>query len=308
MGRDALLVLAALSLLAAALVSAHGANATVEAKAAAPRTFDPHLPYVSTFEIVAAYPHPPTVFTQGLAFDEEGTLFESQGLFGKSGVREVEVRTGKTVKWAPQPQQMFGEGLEVVGNKLIQLTWKNNAVFEYRKDSLEMIRKVDVNIGREGWGLAADPSGKTLYITDSTDMLFVVEPETYKVISRFKIVDELLGPKAIFGVNELEWVNDELWGNVYPMYQGKASECIVRIDPTNGHVKGWIDMRGLLDKQDLHVRRSPMNNVLNGIAYHAQTDRLYVTGKMWNNMYQIRVQGADALSSPAHIHHFCHLG
>lgn len=266
------------------------------------------LPYVSTFEILATYPHSPSAFTQGLVFDGEGRLYESDGLFGKSGVREVEVRTGNSRKWTAQPHEAFGEGLQPLGNKLIQLTWKNNQVFEYRHDTLQHIRTVPVSIGRECWGLAADPAGTKLYITDSTDMLFHVEPETYRVLDKFKIVDPLLGPKAIHGVNELEWVHGELWGNIYPMYQGKHSECVVRIDPANGKVKGWVDMRGLLARQASHVTRAPMNYVLNGIAWHEPTDRLYVTGKMWNNMYQVHIKGADELSTPEHVHRHCQLG
>lgn len=113
-----------------------------------------------------------------------GALYESDGIFGKSGVRKVEVRTGRSLKWAPQPYEMFGEGLEVVGDKLIQLTWKNNAVFEYRKDNLQLIRQVNVNIGREGWGLAADPHGTRLYVTDSTEVRWAPTSPVMSVCTR----------------------------------------------------------------------------------------------------------------------------
>jgi len=104
-------------------------------------------------------------------------------------------------------------------------------------------------------------------------------------------------------------VQGELWGNIYPMYQGKASECVARIDPATGEVKGWIDMRGLLAKQAAHVTGHPYNYVLNGIAYHEPTDRLYVTGKMWNNMYQVHIKPADEqLNNPAFVHQHCQLG
>jgi len=221
------------------------------------------------------------------------------------------VRTGNARSSTSMKFSNFGEGIAIVGDgksdsKLIQLTWKEHMMFEYKLPSLQLIRALYQPFGREGWGLAYD--GTKLYATDSTDMLFHVEPDTYKVLKSMKIIDKQLGTKAIHGVNELEWVNGELWGNVYPLYQGKHSECIVRIDPETGEVRGWIDMHGLFSKQSATVRRSPHNYVLNGIAYHKQTDRMYVTGKQWENMYQVSIVQAPELSTPDHILKVCNLG
>lgn len=178
------------------------------------------LGYVSKYEILATLPHDPKSFTQGLIFDDGGTLYESLGLYGYSGVKSIDMKTGGSLSYTPMSRSDFGEGVAIVdGNKLLQLTWKERKVLEYSLPTLQKIQEVPISIGREGWGLASD--GSKLYLTDSTDTLFHVDAHTYKVTQQMKIVDKRLGGmgKVIQGVNELEWVNGELWGNVYPLYQ-----------------------------------------------------------------------------------------
>lgn len=192
----------------------------------------------------------------------------------------------------------------MVDGKLVQLSWKNHLAFEYNLSDLSLLRQFDLKVGSEGWGLTHD--GSTLYLTDSGHELFHLSPETYGLVKRLAIVDPRLGHRRIYGVNELEWVEGELWGNVFPMYQHKASQCIVRIDASSGHVLGWIDAHGLFDRQSEHVRRQPMNAVLNGIAYHAKSDRLYVTGKMWDSMYRIRLVSTP--HGPEYVSSRCSLG
>jgi len=245
--------------------------------------------YVSGYQIVHTSPHDMTAFTQGLAFGLDGVLYESDGLYRHSAIREVDIETGRSTKSFTNPSNIFGEGLVVHGNKLIQLSWKENIIHELSLPDLKLIRSVHKVIGAEGWGIASD--GARLYVTDSGHELFHVDPITYEIQRRMPIVDPRLGGAAgqrVHGVNELEWVEGELWGNVYPMYQGKASECIVRINATSGEVLGWIDMRGLLDKQ-IGARGARTSLVLNGIAYHPPSRRLYVTGKKWDYMYQVRI-------------------
>lgn len=128
-----------------------------------------------------------------------------------------------------------------------------------------------------------------------------------QVLKEVPILAPKLGHKKVHGVNELEWVNGELWGNIYPMYQHKSSECVVRIDANTGKVIGWVDLRGLLAKQRSSVRTNSRNFVLNGIAYHEQSGRLYVTGKKWDQMYQIRLKPAPHLG-PDHVKSVCNLG
>lgn len=161
-----------------------------------------------------------------------------------------------------------------------------------------------MRIGREGWGLASD--GNRLYLTDSGTQLFVIKPNTYEIEKTVQIADPKLG-KSIFGVNELEWVGGELWGNVYPLYQHKYSECIVRFNASTGEVRGWIDMHGLFDQQRQAVRSRPHNYVLNGIAYHEASHRLYVTGKEWDFMYQVRITPMPSLNAD-HVLEKCNLG
>ena len=179
--------------------------------------------YVSGYEIIHTNPHDINAFTQGLAFGPDGTLYESDGLYRHSAVREVDIETGRSRRSFSNPSNIFGEGLVVHGNKLIQLSWKEHIIHELSLPDLKLIRSVHKVIGAEGWGLASD--GETLYVTDSGHELFHVDPETYEVRRRMPIVDPRLGGAAgqrVHGVNELEWVEGELWGNVYPMYQVRA--------------------------------------------------------------------------------------
>ena len=289
--------------------------------------------YVSTYEIIETIGHKPEAFTQGLTFDESGRyLFSSDGLYKQSMVRKEHVllREGKTVlaeeASTPNAAKHFAEGIAIVGDKLVQLTWQEKQINEFGLDTLEKVREgVPFPVGREGWGLAYD--GAKLYVTDSTEYLFHVDPTSYAELARMPVLDPRLagygngkpawypgsqsyakeGPMPIYGVNELEMVEGELWGNVYPMYHRSASECLVRINATSGTVIGWVDMSGLLAKQRLAVRSHPTNYVLNGIAYHKISKRLYVTGKNWDHLYSVRIVPQPE-RGPADVAKACGLG
>ena len=288
------------------------------ATAAAAATLPPFpLPYVCGYEVVATLPHERSAFTQGLVFDGAGALYESVGGFdGDSAVRTVNLTDGSSLARTPNAPDVFGEGVAVLNETtLVQLSWQNGRVFEYSLPELVLQRDVRVSIGREGWGLATD--GETLFVTDSGDSLYHVEPHTYRVLRVLPIVDAALPcdpryhdcerRRRVRGVNELEWVGGELWGNVYPMYQNKASECVVRIDARTGRVLGWLDLRGLFGRQRAEVTSDPMNYVLNGIAYHAPSSRLLVTGKRWDAMYALRVVPQPGLGAE-HVAAVCSLG
>jgi len=269
--------------------------------------------YVSTYEVVTSFPHDGNAFTQGLIFDDAGNLYESDGLYRKSAVREVHVQTGSSHKKVDNQGTHFGEGIAIVGNRLLQLTWQDKVVNEYSLPELTLMATHKLPCAgeatpcREGWGLAYD--GKLLYLTDSTDKLFYLDPTSLQTVAPPRqIYDRRMG-RPVHGVNELEMVDGELWGNIFPMYQGEASECIVRINATDASVIGWIDMRGLLAKQRDMVRRSSHNYVFNGIAYHGNSKRLYVTGKQWDHMYHVRVKPAqDDQQTPQFVEGGCHLG
>ena len=311
--------------------------------------------YVSTYEVVTTFPHDTNAFTQGLVFDDAGTLYESDGLYRRSQVRSVHVQTGSSEAHHNQKKTAngashFGEGIAIVGHKLLQLTWQERVVNEFSLPSLQHTQThklpcasgtdTQTTVCREGWGLAYD--GTKLYLTDSTDkvrarwlllwrrffslvvrsltsvffslcmrhtQLFFLDPKTLQSVKPPRQIYDPIMKRPIHGVNELEWVDGELWGNVFPMYQGEASECIVRINATDGQVKGWIDLRGLLGKQRNEVRMQSRNFVLNGIAYHPNSKRLYVTGKQWDHMYQIRVKPSPPEEQTgAFIQGNCHLG
>eukprot|EP00316_Scyphosphaera_apsteinii_P004980 CAMPEP_0119321086 /NCGR_PEP_ID=MMETSP1333-20130426/54376_1 /TAXON_ID=418940 /ORGANISM="Scyphosphaera apsteinii, Strain RCC1455" /LENGTH=266 /DNA_ID=CAMNT_0007327963 /DNA_START=182 /DNA_END=979 /DNA_ORIENTATION=+ len=219
---------------AAGLLSLHGRRGQKQGSNAL--SMHPHA-YVSSYEVIEVLPHDPRAFTQGLVFDNDGTLYESDGLFGRSVVRSVDLLTGKSERSTKNADDEFGEGIAILDNRLMQLTWKNKVVLEYELPSLKLLRSVSVNIGAEGWGLATN--GTTLFMTDSEDSLFFVEPVSYALLDKKVIRDPKLGGKQVFGVNELEYVAGEIWGNIFPMYQHKSSECIVRLNASTGQVIGW---------------------------------------------------------------------
>lgn len=375
-----LLALAVLATAAVGLCARDGQLAEALSPGGAPRGLLERA-YVCSYVVDATVPHLADAFTQGLTI-ANGTLYESDGLYGHSQVRSVDRISGWTIASTRMKHHHFAEGIEVVGTKLVQLTWKASVVLEYSLPDLQLLREVPVSIGREGWGLASD--GRTLYVTDSGSALYHVNPDTYEVEKRLtarrgrqslslcppaprppptrlapsrcrsttrgsgawgKMERRQRGatssallaspcpphtaaclcarpsplpppslrptrPPAAHpstGVNELEWVDGELWGNVYPMYQGTASECVARINAATGEVIGWVDFRGLLARQREEVRRSPHNYVLNGIAYDERTRQLLVTGKKWDKMYEVRLQPRPDLE-PTHIEKHCSLG
>jgi len=157
----------------------------------------PPSTYVVSYDIVAQHPHDPQAFTQGLAFDSAGNLYESIGLYGQSAVRRVDLETGASRAYTPNDPSIFGEGAAVFEDSLLQLSWKEGMLFEYSLPSLNLFRRVAVSVGREGWGLASD--GTSLYVTDSTSTLYVVDPYTFAVVDTRIISDPELGGAPIEG-------------------------------------------------------------------------------------------------------------
>ncbi|ADM09387.1 glutamine cyclotransferase [Parvularcula bermudensis HTCC2503] len=245
--------------------SAEGALAAGEAP--------PVRPTVSTVEVVAVHPHGRRDFTQGLFF-ADGVLYESTGRVGQSalirhGLGEVEA------KRHPLPETVFGEGSTAVGDHIVSLTWRSGIGFVHDRESFDL--KSRFPIDGEGWGLTYD--GDRLILSDGSDRLRFLDPTTFAPIGSLAVT---LNGRPLTRLNELEWVEGEIWANIW------LTDFIARIDPATGIATGLVDLRGL--EPD---RRDPNDDVLNGIAYDEENGRLMVTGKNWAHLYEIKVLPSD---------------
>jgi glutaminyl-peptide cyclotransferase len=234
------------------------------AKSPAPR-------HIDGYQVIHVYPHDATAFTQGLIY-ADGHLYESTGQNGKSSIRMVDVYTGQVLQKHDLPSEYFGEGLTDWGSILIQLTWKAHKGFVYDRFSFSQLRTFSYE--GEGWGLTHDKT--QLILSDGTSQLHFFDPNSFKVTRRLRVTDEAGHP--VDNLNELEFVHGEIYANIW------HSDQIARISPSNGKVLGWIDLSGIIDKREL----SSPEAVLNGIAYDSSTDRLFVTGKLWPKLFEIR--------------------
>lgn len=223
------------------------------------------------FQIVHAYPHDRRAFTQGLEF-RSGALYEGTGLEGRSTLRKEDLPTGKVLAKIDLAPQLFGEGITVLDGRIFQLTWISHRGFIYDQSSFKLLQTFAYP--GEGWGLAND--GRHIYLSDGTPEIRCLNPETLKEERRFTVH---YGREEIRELNELEWVRGELFANIW------QTDRIARISTVNGQVLGWIDLAGLLSRED----RTPETDVLNGIAYDSAGDRLFVTGKLWPKLFEIRL-------------------
>jgi glutaminyl-peptide cyclotransferase len=238
-----------------------GALAALPAQAATP---------VYGYRVVHAYPHDTSAYTEGL-FYKDGYLYESTGEAGESTVRKVALESGKVLQRHDLPAQYFGEGIVDWGQRIMQLTWKNQLGFVYDLATFAQQRTFDYP--GEGWALTRDD--KHLFMSDGSAVLRILDPATLATVGSLMVTDD---GTPVTNLNELEWETGEIYANVW------MTDRIARIDPATGQVKGWIDLTGLLDTGKLP---DPTNDVLNGIAYDAQHDRLFVTGKRWPRLFEI---------------------
>lgn len=227
-------------------------------------------PRIESAEIVASFPHDRAAFTQGLLV-HDGQLIESTGLEGKSDIRKVELKTGRVIARVAIDPKLFGEGLVAWKDELISVTWKNGIGFRWALKSLK--QKGSFRYAGEGWGLTHD--GKSLILSDGTQNLRFLDPRSLKEIRKVAVT---LNGDPIDQLNELEYVKGEIYANIW------MTNLIARIDPATGRVKGMIDI-GALAAQ---VGALNPNAVANGIAYDAKTDRLFVTGKYWPKLFEIK--------------------
>ncbi len=237
---------------------------------------------VYTYEVVNTYKHDPTAFTEGL-FYKDGFLYESTGEEGKSSLRKVELETGKVLQKVDLPKDSFGEGISLINDKIYQLTWQEGLCRVFDAKDFKLIREFKYQ--GEGWGMTTD--GKNLFITNRTHVMQIMDPETFQPVRMISVFRE--DGKPLMQINELEYIKGEIWANVWhseePRILGKPN-YIARINPQDGKLLGWIDLGGI--SPDDSERDS--ENTLNGIAYDEGGDRIFVTGKNWKKLFEIKVK------------------
>lgn len=228
---------------------------------------------VSGYQVVATYPHDPGAYTEGL-FYLNGLLYESTGELGRSNIRKVRLEDGAVLQIQPIAANLFGEGIVNFGDELISLTWRDQTGFRWDLKTLKL--RASFHYAGEGWALTQN--GRELIMSDGTPALRFLDPHTLK--ERRRIIVTADG-RPVVNLNELEWVKGEILANIW------QTNRIARIDPATGVVKGWIDLTGL--PETVTLREDP-DSVLNGIAYDRAHDRLFVTGKNWPHLYEIRLK------------------
>lgn len=236
-------------------------------------------PPVYSVQVVKTYPHDTTAYTQGLVV-RDGFFYEGTG--GRrhdpfhSSLKKVEIETGKTLQKIDIAGEYFGEGITILGDKVYQLTWQENTAFVYDIKDFKLLREIRDAYSTEGWGLTND--GTNLWMSDGSHLIRSVNPETFEVIRTVPVLDE--NGRPIMYLNELEYVKGEIWANVY------QTGWIIRIDPATGKLLGRIDLNQITDEQ---MDTSSIADVLNGIAYDAAGDRIFVTGKRWKQLFEIKL-------------------
>lgn len=229
------------------------------------------VPKRNGYKVINAYPHDSDAFTQGLVYDK-GVLFEGTGQKTGSSLREVEMETGRVIRQLNLDATLFGEGITLYRDRIYQVTWENKVGFVYEKSTFNVINKI--YYPTQGWGLTTIDD--KIVMSDGTNVLCFYEPEMFTIVSRIEVYDN---EKKVEQLNELEYINGEIWANIW------MTDLIVRIDPVSGKVLAYIDLKGILPESE----RNPEPDVLNGIAYDQAGKRIFVTGKKWPKLYEIRL-------------------
>ncbi|MGI8494982.1 MAG: glutaminyl-peptide cyclotransferase [Pyrinomonadaceae bacterium] len=231
------------------------------------------------YEIVNTYKHDSKAFTEGLFF-HDGFFYESAGQLGRSSLRKVEMDSGKVVQQYNLPNESFGEGISLFNGNIYQLTWQEERGFVFDANDFKPLREFDYK--GEGWGLTTD--GKQLIMSDGTHVIRYVDPETFQTQRTITVFQE--DGKPLMNINELEYIKGEIWSNVWHSETIGKPNYIARIDPQTGRLLGWIDLGGISPDD---VDRDP-ENTMNGIAYDEAKDRIFVTGKNWKKLFEIKVK------------------
>ncbi len=233
---------------------------------------------VDTYEIVKTYRHDGDAFTQGLVF-MNGFFYESTGEYGDSTLRKVEVETGKVLQKQDVAEEYFAEGMTILNDKIYQITWREKTAFQYDMN-FKLIK--EFRYAGEGWGLTND--GTNLIMSDGTHVIRFMNPENFEQVRTIIVKDEK--DKPIYKLNELEYIKGEIWANIWHSESIGKPNHIARINPADGKLLGWIDLQGISPED---VERDS-ENTLNGIAYDAAGDRIFVTGKQWKKLFEIKVK------------------
>lgn len=236
-----------------------------------PTSGNPNQTPIYGYKILHTYRHDIDAFTQGLAFDD-GILYEGTGGYGTSTLRKTQPENAELLRLRALPPNLFGEGITIFGDKLIQLTWKSKTGFIYDKKTLDRLQTFRYNT--QGWGITHDK--KHLIMSDGTSGITFLDPNTFEVKRRLKVHDN---NTPVAAINELEFVHGKIYANIW------RTDRIAIINPDAGNVEAWIDLTGLLPRAE----RTPRTDVLNGIAYDEKNDRLLVTGKRWPKLFHIQL-------------------
>lgn len=223
------------------------------------------------YEVVHVWPHDPDAYSQGLVF-HDGKFLESTGQVGRSSLRRVELETGKVLQKVDVPRPYFAEGITLLKGKIYQLTWQDKLGFIY--DAWTFDKLGTFNYEGEGWGLAND--GQSLILSDGSNRIRFIDPDNFQVRKTIAVFD---GKTPVNEINELEYIQGEIYANIW------HADRIARIDPMTGRIAGWIDLKGLLSSGEVHDEEA----VLNGIASDETNSRLFVTGKLWPKLFEIRL-------------------
>lgn len=256
------------------LIAKHYQNGELTEKKVSVTLLPKQAPEQFSFSVVNSFPHDDGAYTQGLEY-HDGFLYESTGEYGHSSLRKVDLETGEVIQKIDLPKTQFGEGLTIIDNNIIQLTWQEGIGLVYDKSSFEKIKEFNYQASREGWGLCYD--GEKLIKSDGTNRLYFLDKDTYAETGQY--IDVYSQNGAVDKLNELEYINGKIYANIY------LSDKIAIIDPTTGIVEAELNLIGLLPQKD----HKPDTDVLNGIAYDKENDRIFVTGKKWNTLFEIKL-------------------
>lgn len=239
--------------------------------------FNDSAPITYRYEIINKFPHQPDAYTQGLEF-YKGALYESTGHYGSSSLRKIDLETGEVQRKIDIPSQFFAEGITILDDKIYQLTWKGGLGFIYDVNTFEKTGEFDYGQSKEGWGLAND--GNTIYKSDGTEKIWFLDPET---LAEMDYIQTVSNRTIATQLNELEWIDGKIYANTY------QKDGVAIINPENGAIEGVINFSGLRDQLGNTADLDPVNDVLNGVAYNKETGKIYVTGKDWDTLFEIKI-------------------